>query len=333
VVSLGIGLALTKAELDRRSAKLRRARERRFAPKPAEQLSDGLRRMTLGQLDVAIDALQSDSGSRSTREIHETRKAIKRLRALLRLLRVQIGQSEFSHETELLRDCAGRLAGARDAEVMSQTLKDLVERHPKRLGANRRVARLSDRLLAESKAASAQTLSSDARAVLLDQLCAMRQRVDAWRLLHGDFELIDGALCDIYRRGERAYGKARKRNDPSVMHDWRKRVKDLRYAAQALTRSDAKRASDLQHMRALARRADRLAEILGEEHDLAMLGELVRERRDLFDGHKRIRKTLLRLIDERRARLRRKALGLGGELYEQRPKKFVRSVKRAQRRA
>ena len=49
--------------------------------------------------------------------MHETRKALKRLRALVRLLREELGEQAFERENAALRDVARRLAGARDAEV------------------------------------------------------------------------------------------------------------------------------------------------------------------------------------------------------------------------
>ena len=77
------------------------------------------------------------------------------------------------------------------------------------------------------------------------------------------------------------------------MHEWRKRVKDLRYAAEMLQRREPsgasrregkrKRRRERERLRAqaaplrrLAKRADDLGELLGEEHDLVLLEELVR---------------------------------------------------------
>ncbi len=62
--------------------------------------------------------------------VHETRKAIKRMRALARLFRDELGEPEFKRLNSLLRGAAGRLAGARDAEVRLATLRRLAKRHP-----------------------------------------------------------------------------------------------------------------------------------------------------------------------------------------------------------
>lgn len=333
-VGLGLGLVLRKAELDRRATRQRRARERKFTPRRGERLSDGLHRMALGQLDLAIDCLQVDHSNATGLEIHETRKAIKRLRALLRLSRPQLAEGVFERENQVLRRAAKQLAQARDAEVMAATLDLMIQRHPKKLGASPAIGRLNRRLRAESQVgASANRLAEDARRSALAELCKSRQRVHAWQLTDGDFELVADGLEDIYRRGRKALGKARNHKDSSLLHDWRKRVKDLRYAAQMLTRKDARRQSDLDRVRAVARRADRLAELLGQEHDLATLSQRIREHRDLFKGEKRTRKALQQLIKKRRKRLRHKALKLGRKLYSESPDNFVRSIGRAQQRA
>ena len=130
------------------------------------------------------------------------------------------------------------------------------------------------------------------------------------------------------------------------MHRWRKRVKELRYVAEALSRfepeqrwrdavdsvlSGAQRRSDPPPRRAtftrrLARRADKLSEMLGAEHDLTVLEERVRaELVCRRDGDA----LLLELIGRRRKRLRRRALKRGKRLYGRRPKKLVRRLRAA----
>jgi hypothetical protein len=93
----------------------------------------------------------------------------------------------------------------------------------------------------------------------------------------------------------------------------------------ARRRTSARAAPDL--IPKLARRADRLGEMLGEEHDLVVLAERVRA-----EGHgcgRGTRRALLKLIGRRRKRLRRRALRDGARLYGRRPKKLLRRLRRA----
>jgi CHAD domain-containing protein len=340
-VVVGVGVALAAAERTRRTTKAQRARERRFAPLPDEPLGEALQRMALGQLDLAIELLsgegngvwKGEGNAPNERAIHETRKALKRLRALLRLLRHELGERCFAREYGILRVAAQRLAGARDAEVMVATLDALLQRHPRKLARRRALIELRELLACERVAAAQRALGEHAtRAEVLCELTDLRDRVQRWRLPERPgIAIVESDLRWIYRQGRRRHRRAgrsviggRPKDATRALHEWRKRVKDLRYAAEMLG------------LRPLARRADTLGELLGEEHDLALLAALIpagshgplRGKRG-----KQARKALLGKIAQRRRRLRKRALREGERLYRRKPKKFTRRVRRAHARA
>jgi CHAD domain-containing protein len=322
---VAVGVALAQAERARRAAKAERKRARRFAPLPGEPLPEALRRMALGQLDLAIELLGGESaGGRGDgraldkEAIHDIRKALKRLRALVRLLRTELGERQYKREYAILRDAARRLAGARDAEVMVGTLDALLERHPRELGRRPQLLDLRKLLVAERAAAERKTLGDRAtRGEVLCELSGLRERARRWSLPErSGIALVERDLRRIYRDGRKRQRRvARGRGGARGTHEWRKRVKDLRYAAEILGR------------RPLAHRADELAELLGEEHDLVVLaGLLPPPGRAPFKGKRgrRARKALIARIARRRRRLRKRALREGERLYRRSPKKFSR---------
>ena len=65
--------------------------------------------MALEQTDLAIEQLAGAEGGDARKAVHETRKAIKRLRAIVRLLRDELGEETCAREQATLRD-AGRPA-------------------------------------------------------------------------------------------------------------------------------------------------------------------------------------------------------------------------------
>jgi hypothetical protein len=77
-------------------------------------------------------------------------------------------------------------------------------------------------------------------------------------------------------------------------------------------------------MKRLARRAHALSDLLGDDHDLAVLIEAARERyRTLGRGEL----ALLRgLVGRRRARLRRAALACGRRVYGPKPRVWTRRI-------
>jgi hypothetical protein len=356
-VVVGVKAALAKAERERRRAQ--RARERQFALLPEERPAEGLRRIAVGQLDLALELLEGDGEMcPEQRAVHETRKALKRLRALLRLLEDVIGERAYARESAAVRDAGRRLAGARDSEVIVSTLDGLLERHPRKLGRRASLARLRGRLVSERELAVERTLGD--RATLeevLGELRAARRRVAAWSLPEQrGLELVEPALRRVYRQGRRRYGRAQrgKGDRARALHEWRKRVKDLRYAAEMLERRDpdadgsagdrrarerrgpGQRARERERRRAtrlrrVARRADELGEVLGEEHDLALLAARIRAEKGRDGAVKigrRTRRTLLKLIERRRRDLRRRALREGAALYARRPRDFARRLSR-----
>lgn len=363
-VGLGVGLTRALSERERRRARGREL-ERRLGVLPGESLGEALRRMALAQIDLALEQLgageagasgygamgsgAADSNGASNapdeRAVHETRKAIKRLRALLRLLQDELGERACAREHATLRTIARRLSGARDAAVMLATLDDLIERQPRKLGRRRGVRKLRARLRAEHERTREQALSDPAvRAEVLGELQALRWRVAAWRLAERKgIELVDADLERVYRRGRRR-GRRLTRGkglgkDKGVMafHRWRKSVKDLRYAAEMLEcREPGASGRSGGELSRLARRADGLAETLGEEHDLAIFAAHVRgagrrERGQTWHTGRGTRAQLLRSVAKRRRALRRLALRKGRRLYRERPGKFMRGVRAAQR--
>jgi hypothetical protein len=181
---------------------------------------------------------------------------------------------------------------------------------------------------------------------------------------------VEVGLSNIYRQGRRRHRRAaRSKGDRAVaFHLWRKRVKDLRYAAEALDRLEPARGhqtrqkpagkrlrkqraarTEANAIRRTARRADELGELLGEEHDLVLLATRLdreaegsgggrsgenadrgSEHGQLGDAEYRI---LLKLIARRRRRMRSHALSQGERLYRRRPKVFVARTRAAYERS
>jgi CHAD domain-containing protein len=313
--------------------------------------------MALAQVDLALELLGAEhqheheharDGTRPARApderaVHDTRKAIKRLRALLALLEDELGQRAYARENDTLRDIAQRLSGARDAAVMLATLDDLVERHPRKLAARGGVRKLRARLHAEHRRAEQLTLNDPlVRADVLGELHALRYRIAAWSLPERPgMQLVQPSFQRIYRQGRARRARAvhaKRAKRTLAMHRWRKRVKDLRYAAEMLDRDSREARTPL---RELARRADELGELLGEEHDLAVFAERLRagapgkrRSRRASDARARgesprtwrtgrgTRRALLSLIARRRRALRRRALRKGARLYREKPAKL-----------
>jgi CHAD domain-containing protein len=295
---------------------------------------------------IRSDPIKDDgAGSRPTDPaelVHEARKAIKRMRALARLLRDELGEPEFERVNVSLRSAGQRLAGARDADVRLATLRELIARHPHTLTLSRGpsqaptvtlepskedkqgrrgIRRLEEQLQRE-RLSSAQP--SDTDEVLAD-IAAMREQLARWSLVDIDFDTLAPGLRRIYNEGRNRYARCVREHgrDEQDVHDWRKRVKSLYYALDMLGAKKARGA------RRATRRADRLGDLLGREHDLWLLRAYVEEHPQAFGADAAAKAELLKRIEQRRRRLRKRALALGASLYRRKPGRFTRRIGRA----
>jgi CHAD domain-containing protein len=342
-LAVGAGVSIAKLTRERRSK-----RDRRLGLRPGEPWGKELQRMALGQLDLALEALGRGEEIPDERAVHETRKALKRLRALLRLLRPQLGAGTYDRESAALRDAGRALSGARDAEVMLATFDALIEHNRDKLAGRGGVIRLRGALLAERSRARRGALGDPrVRTQVLAELHACRVRIAMWQLPdYADSELVEAGLLHLYRQGRKRWRRARSgRGDRTrLMHQWRKRAKDLRYALEMLQPTETPRREtpkgkrarrrlaaarkDVKWLRREAKRADKLGELLGEDHDLAMLAQwIAADREGILRG--RARKLVLKLIARRRRKLRMRTLHQGERLFAAHPKELMRRIRGA----
>src|SRR6186713_317974 len=93
-----------------------------FCFKRKESVSKAIRRLGCERIERALGCLK-DCGRAEA--IHCARKDIKKVRAVLRLVRTGIAKKEFRGLTKLLREAANLLAVPRDAYIKARTLRDL----------------------------------------------------------------------------------------------------------------------------------------------------------------------------------------------------------------
>ena len=100
------------------------------------------------------------------------------------------------------------------------------------------------------------------------------------------------------------------------LHEWRKRVKDLWYVMDILKPIRPGYTEDL------GEEAHRLAALLGDDHDLAVLRQVLSTSGDGPCDSASV-EVILPLIDHRRAELQRDAFALGPALFGERPEVFA----------
>jgi CHAD domain-containing protein len=285
---------------------------RKFRLKKREAVPEGIARIAYGRIDHALDELRGKSDSSPEEAVHEARKDMKKLRALLRLVRGEIGDKRFLRENSCFRDAGRELAGLRDSDVMLATVADLEERYDGELPAEA-AGGLRTALEAHKIRTTGGTRSQAAKPAIAI-LSEARARLDDWPLEHDGFEAVEDGLGRIYRQGRRAWRASADEPSTENLHEWRKRVKDHWYHLSILERAWPP------VMEALAGETHELSDRLGDDHDLAVLLAWAEEHAPTPQ--------LEPLVARRRRELQEEAFAYGARVYAEKPGRFVARIER-----
>ncbi len=231
-----------------------------------EPIGQGVRRIGLEQIEIAEAKLASKDDVSAA--IHDARRCLKRVRALLRLIRPGLEEGLYRREAERLAGIGKLLSGARDLDVMRQTLSKLEHRFGTMpAGAAERLGKLVARSQGLSRRAG-----TDGRRQALLRLGQSRRFFTGKATAQIELDhLIDG-LGRTYRKARKAFREAYREPGDETFHAWRKRVQ-LHWRHMALLSRCWPEA-----MSARASEAKELSRLLGEDHDHAILMALARER-------------------------------------------------------
>lgn len=282
---------------------------------PRQPVAAELSRLAVLLLDGAIADLEVEPGQAVEPEgVHDARKALKRLRALVRLGRGVLGKEASQAENHAYRDLAHHLSSRRDADAMVETVDRLqaaADHDDADLAAS--LATLHHRL-AEAASAGGE---ADAEAVgaVRAGLLEARRRAEQWKdpVMGGPegtgWHLLEPGFTRQYGQGLDAFHALGEDPTDEQLHDWRKRVKDHWYHLEFLDEAWPKVLS------ATAKEVHHLADHLGDDHDLAVLES------QRGAGLSRV---VRELIDAERARLQADARDLGRRVFAERPKRLGR---------
>lgn len=282
----------------------------------ADDVPSGVRRCAREQLADAVERLEGGEQDPVT-AVHETRKDLKKTRALVRLVRPALGRRAYRAENDALREIGLALSGARDADVRVATAQALAEHAAGRLPADVFDA-LGTALAGEVERGDGAAFD-DAIALL----GAAELRVEAWPLDDAGWDAVLAGVTRAYARGRDAFATARATPEPELLHAWRKRAKDLWYHQRLLAPAWP------EVLGAQAEAAHALSELLGDDHDLAVLAERLADAAPpLAPAADARREELRALIAHRSDELRVEAIRLGCRVYAESPKAFARRLER-----
>ena len=280
-----------------------------------ETAPQGLQRIAAGRARKARKKL-GEVESEGAAAIHAARKDLKKLRAVLRLVREPLGEKAYRAQNRRFRDAGRLLSDTRDAEVKVETLDDL----EKRFGADfpAAVAEHWRRDLERERYAAAADAGGEV-AERVERAAATidvgRDELATWELGKDSWKLVAPGLLKAYGDGREALAEIREAPSEEAVHEWRKRTKDLWYQLRIL------RELWPEVLGETADQAHDLADLLGDHHDLAVLAADL-ETRDTTEPE-----AIAALISRRQDELLAEAVAIGERLYAEKPKAFGKRIK------
>ena len=282
-----------------------------------EDLTTGLRRCAREQLQAAVDRLESGVADDPVGAVHDARKALKKERSLLRLARGAMKPGQRRRENVRLRATAHQLGQVREADALLDALEAIADRYAGQL-PEATILAVRQRLHHDRGQARASLLEQNIPGRTADELRDALARVEDWKLRDRGWATVDEGLEREYRRGRRALKRAAQAPTPERMHAWRKRSKDLWYHLRLLEPLSPGT------VHGQAQDAHRLADQLGDLHDLALLEAAVRRVQADLPADTDV---LIALIEHRGGQLSAAALALGARVYAEKPKVFRRRLR------
>jgi len=267
-------------------------------------------------LQYAIRRIEHPSRDREE-DIHAVRTAIKRVRAILRLIRPAIGDTAFRQENRRLQKTARLLGSMRDAAIGLQTLRGLAMTAGQ--GKNRIDVCIVHDLFAKHAAMPQMVVEAKTLRATLQALQAHRRRLRKLRIVAVDWEAIEKGIGKVCRACRRRMKRAQAGGDDDSFHRWRIRLKNLYYELQFLMPLLRKR------MRSQVARLRKVQELIGDDHDIAVLKAVLQSTPERFGGGPAV-KRVVRRLEERSRRLRRASQPLAKKILKEQPRRFLREI-------
>lgn len=288
-----------------------------YKRKAGESPAQTIKRIALEQIDKALDDLSNEEDREEA--VHSARKRFKKIRALLRLVRDEIGDDVYKAENRCFRDVGRALSDVRTSQVMINTLDNLLEQHADQLRTTG-FDSIRQKLVAAHEATVQRVLDeNNAITEVHQRITEARERVSTWPIEDESFDAFGPGLKRVYKRGRKRMAEAYA--DPSAerFHEWRKRVKYLWYHLRVLQTLWPGLLSPL------AEEIHHLANLLGDDHDLAELKQELQQLPDV-DPRSQEMEVLLGLIEQKRRQYQTDAQPLGQQIYTEEPSTFVDRV-------
>lgn len=279
---------------------------------PAMPMSGALRSVALAELEMAHGSLAAPTDRHTG--VHNARKCFKRLRSLLLLARPGMPEPVFSNLTARVARIGKGLAAARDAQALLDAV-DKLERSTEQ-GTGEGPMQSVRGWLHKRRYAAEQNLEQTTASEAMRLLLEIRPTFAGFAVYPDDFSPLAKGLERCYRETRKHFRAVFDSDDAEEMHEWRKGVQHHWRQMQLLTPCWPSELS------ARADAARTLSQLLGEDHDIAMLMHLVATPTMTF-GSPEDTAAFMKRCRKRHKALRKEAKIKGERLFVEKARPFA----------
>lgn len=281
----------------------------------SESVAESIRRIWAEELAAAIHSMEN-FGNEPDKAVHEVRKSIKKIRAVLRLVRKLLGKELFKQENIRYRNIGHMLSHVREAAVMIKTVEKLRKSDRKAMPRTACLHLRKQLLAKQIEVSEGFFKNKEAITAVLSALKEAQQNLPDIAIARHSFDELSASIQLVYARGKKAYEQASKQPTIDSFHEFRKEVKILWYHTRLLTPVWQGL------MESYAVQLGILSELLGDDHDMGMLYEEIATGQLTF-GRRSSADKLLMGIESYRNTLQQQVHPLAKRIYAEKPKDFI----------
>jgi CHAD domain-containing protein len=292
-------------------------------------------RLARERIDRVLESL-SEKPQPGAESIHEARKTLKSLRALLRLARGSIDPEVRRRENIFFRDFGRLLSPLRDPQALLEALDYFHEGHGHSgvsTSKQKSIRGFIEKIQGEIEQHLVDRLPSKEVRRLLKELRVVRRRAALWfegvpSATGNEWEIFVGiGLRKTYRKAKNLVWQfemmGHETSDDNTWHDLRKSAKALGYQLRLLKPIWPKM------MNASVDEIDQLTDRLGDANDLAILrAKILNQPYDPLETLEsgETRRIFLQMLDRRKQKLHSEAFKLAKLIYAEKPDRFERRL-------
>lgn len=263
-----------------------------------------------------IEVLAHQAPDQIVESVHLVRKRLKFLRAFVKLTQFCNDRDEYKPINYILRDCGRTISDCRDAHVRGLLLTEFASMEST-ISLIQELTDLNDSI---TKNIEGNLLTGTSVFDELVDVVSGKEVKKYFKTLNPDTDCLIAGYTLSYEKSYDAYHSELKSHEADLLHEWRKRTKDLQYQQEVLLHSNPDQLSPSYQEVA------ELCETLGRINDIFMFLEWLKSIQETIQAEHQVNEFQSKLnqeLDE----LEAKADEMGGTLFSTSPEEYKRELK------